>query len=305
MAKVTNSIFETVRSHVSLVTATLVTLTFTYSLITFMYLVSVNFEKILTLWGETMQMAIYLEEDAKEEVVQGVRNKLESEVAIGAIEFISSKDATANFREQMKSYAPDLARDKELEKFMPSSFQISLASNIPIENHLQHLQDLAKKAGKWVGVEDVSYGQEWVKNFTSVISAFKSVGVFFILVFLLSSLFVTSTAIKSFVNRRRDEISVLELVGASAWAIRKPFIIEGMVFGLVSSILGIALTYLGHHLLVDYINDHLGFLQLTQSVTFLSIDEALILVSTGAFFGGISAFLCIRRLNSGWLAAGR
>ena len=107
------------------------------------------------------------------------------------------------------------------------------------------------------------------------------------------------------VHQRREEIEVLELVGATPLRIQIPFIFEGVVFGFSAALLAVLATYLvfsGQSLIMD---KNLQFLGLTTEVHFLSIGKVFMILAFGLACGAVGSWACVRRISSGWAAARR
>jgi cell division transport system permease protein len=266
---------------------------------------SQNLNTILTVWGENLQMNAYLSEEASTEEVSAIDQLLNKNDKIEKIEFISQKNALDLFREQMAQYVPDLAGDQDLVKAIPASFQIALSSKIPAERHLAEMQTLAEQVQALKGVEEVSYGQEWIKSYSAILSGVDAIGIVFIAVIFIGALFVSANVIRSSIAHRRDEIELFELLGASRNFIRAPYIAEGAVMGLGASLFAVGLCFAIFNATLTAMNAQLSLLQMANLMNFLSWPQiiSVLVLSTG--FSALTAFLCLRSLNTGWAASQR
>ena len=102
---------------------------------------------------------------------------------------------------------------------------------------------------------------------------------------------------------RREEIEVLELVGATSHFIRTPFLLEGVVLGLIASLCSLALSYGMHSLLLHWLAGKWSFWLALQSLTPLPGWQVAVNLVSGVAFGALGAWNCVRRLNTGWSAA--
>ncbi|MEZ0392669.1 MAG: cell division protein FtsX, partial [Pseudobdellovibrionaceae bacterium] len=191
--------------------STALVLTASFAVISGVFMVGENLQRILTLWGESLQMTVYLSETVSPDAIQQIETNLKSNDKLDKIEFVSNEKALTQFQEQMASYAPDLLADPELLKAIPASFQFSLAKKIAPDQQLLAMQEVAETLKQQAGVDEVSYGQEWVKNYSQVASAINWSGMVFAIVIIGATLFVISNCIRSSVHQRREEIEVLEL----------------------------------------------------------------------------------------------
>lgn len=282
--------------------STLVVVTACFVVMGASLLLTINLQKILTLWGDDIQMTVYLAEDLTVENRQEIEAGLKAEPKIGKVELITQEMALGDFRKQLATYAPDLAQDDDLLKLIPASLQVSLSKDIPLSEQNAVLASLAEEIRELAGVEDVSYGQDWVEKYSALVTAIdtglKGLG----LVVLLASIFVMSNVIRASIESRREEIGVLELIGATSYMIRKPFLINGFILGGGSSLLALLICfgmYSGtRHLFLT----QLSFLQLGNHLSFFGIGLSLLFVLIGVGIGGLGSYLCVRRINDGWAA---
>lgn len=294
---------ESFRHHARLQLATILVLIASFTVISGVLTINSNMQKILTLWGESLQMSIYLADDVSPEQVSSVQKYLNENSSVDKLKYVSREDAFASFREQMASYAPDILKDNDLLRFLPSSFQFSLSSVVAVTDQLQVMKDLAVALKVQPGVEEVSYGQDWIKSYSALTNGLNWLGLFFVLFVLISTGFVMSNSIQSSIEQRRNEIEVMELVGATSRYVRRPFLIEGAVLGGVSCLVAVLLTF-GLFQSVSYeLKTYVSFMQLSQHLGFLGLAPIAMLLVFSVLIGTGSSWLCVKRINTGWAAS--
>ena len=119
-------------------------------------------------------------------------------------------------------------------------------------------------------------------------------------VILLASLFVMSNVIRASVQSRKDEIVVLEMIGATPSMIRKPFMMEGAFLGVSSSVLAMGLCFVVYIGIKNLLTTKLSFLQLGQHIQFLGPMVLVAFVLVGTALGALGSYLCVRRINDGF-----
>lgn len=300
-----NQMMTNFRRNFRLKIVTLVVLTASICVINGILSVGYNLKKILTLWGESQQLSVYLSENVKDDESSAIENYLKENTNVDQYKFVNKQDAVLQFRDQIASYAPDLLNDADLMKFIPSSFQVGINKKIAAVDQLSTMQDLATALKVQPGVEEVSYGQEWVKTYSTFVSGLEWTGSLFILVVLISGGFVMANSIQSSVEARRFEIEVLELIGATTKFIRRPFILEGALISGLSSILALSISYGFFQALKNSFRDQISILQLSGHLHFLSPGLAIFVFMLSVGFGGLVAWLCVKRINTGWAAGHR
>lgn len=297
------SIFISWKRQFTLQLATAVVLIACFTVVGGVLTASFNLDKILTLWGESMQMSAYLDEGVTSNQMSAIENFFKNNNTIEKVEFISKEKATETMRRQMAGYAADILNDADLVKELPASFKIGLIKKIAPNDQLGAMQELASLLKALPGIEEVSFGQDWIKNYASITRVISWGGSFFIFIILLSAIFVIANSIRSSIEQRRAEIEVMELVGATAKDIRSPYIWEGAFLGAFTSTVAILICFAIFQIVKEYIINNLAFLQLATQVQFLSPDRIFVMMLFGTLMGMLSAWFCIRNINSGWAAS--
>lgn len=291
------------KSQSGLQAATAVVLTASFVVIASVMTFGSNLQRVLTLWGESFQMSVYLAENTSQDTVHGLSEYLKSNKKIDKIQYVDKDKALKLFQEQMASYAPDLLQDKDLMNVIPESFQFSINSQISPEKQLATMEELAASIKTQAGVEEVSYGQDWIKSYAAIFNGIQGIGLFFIGLIITSAAFVMSNSIRSSISQRRQEIEVMELIGATRSYIRLPYLGEAAVMAMLSCAAALGITYGLFEVLKDLIKSQLGYLQLSQHIQFLSVPAIIGLLIFATAVGLISAYLCVKNINTGWAAS--
>lgn len=280
--------------------STLVVLTACFTVVSVSVLFSQNFKKILTLWGEDIQLTVYLAPDLSESAINFIEDKLKETGMVGDISLITREKALSDFRTQLASYAPDLSKDDELLKLIPSSLQVRLVDDTPADKQTKLIENLAAQAKSIEGVDEVSYGQDWIKKYSALVTAIETAFTILGFAVLGAALFVISNAIRASVHNRKEEIVVLEMIGATSTMIRKPYMIEGAVLGGISSSLAVVLCFAVFVGLKNIFVTRLSFLQLAEQIQFITPFVVIIFILGGSLLGTIASYLCVRSLNDGF-----
>lgn len=293
------------KHHARLQLATIIVLVASFAVIAGVMTVTYNLSNILTLWGESLQMSVYISEEATTDNTSALEKYLNENTRVDKIKYVKKEQALNEFREQMASYAPDLLNDNDLLKFIPSSFQFSINKNVPVQDHLDVMKDLAVALKVQPGVEEVSYGQDWIKSYSVLTSGLQWAGGLFMIIIFISAGFVMSNSIHTSINQRRNEIEVLELIGATTKHIRNPFIIEGAAISGFSCLLSLSLTAALFASIKNELKDQIAFLQLTNHIHFINWTNIFALVIFSVILGTVASWLCVRQINTGWAASSK
>ncbi len=289
--------------HTGMQLATLSVLTATFSVIVFGFALATNLKRVLASWGDSMRLAVYLEDDLVESDIDKIRSELEKIGSIKDITFVPREAATESFRTQMASYAPDLLEDADFSNSFPASFQLSVKGGFATEKDLRHLEQLSAIIQKIPGVEDVSYGQTWVKNYSAFVSALYTSSGVLGLILVCGSLFVVGNSIRASIAARREEIEILELVGATSTMIRRPFVFEGFVMGALAVVFALILNFGFHVWQKSFMATSFVMARLVPVISFLDPLVLVAFIIGGGFVGAFGAWLAVRKINDGWSAS--
>ena len=162
---------------------------------------------------------------------------------------------------------------------------------------LEQAHALAAHAEEYEGIEDVKYYKSTVDKLLKA-TKFIQVSAIILMIFLIIvSIIVVSNTIKLTVFNRSEEISIMKYVGATNWFIRGPFLIEGILIGVLSSVIALAITYLLYGQIVDIIGDQVYQMLSTPMVPvgFLIYNFAWIFLALGVSIGSCGSIISMRK----------
>lgn len=173
-----------------------------------------------------------------------------------------------------------------------------LPASLLIEvNSLEDASKVAAYAGSIEGIDDVQYYQETVDKLTKITN-FIQIGALAIMAFLVVvSIVVVSNTIKLTVAARSDEIMIMKYVGATNWFIRGPFICEGVLIGLIASIISTGLITLIYERVLDAVGDQIIAIISCPLVPvgFMASNMMIIFVALGCAIGAWGSLLSMRK----------
>jgi len=303
LARYLRAFFRTWTDRSGTQLATLSVLVGAYVVSGFVLLLSLNLQNLLKAWGESIQISVYLEDDLNQTQKDGLRESLESDQRIERIEYVSKQQASETFRDQIANYAPDLLNDAEFSNPFPASFILKLKSQQTQTVISRTLEKIAGELKQKPGVEDVSYGQGWIENYSAFVTALTRFGWVLGFTLLAGSLFVISNSVRASVAARREEIEILELIGETKQMIRAPFIFEGAVMGFMAASLAVFINFLLLQWQLGLIEQSLTLARVQNELVSFAWPIVILILFFGTFVGVIGSYLAIRQINSGWSAS--
>lgn len=260
-----------------------------------------NFETISQSWGSQVEMNVYLKPELQN------RSDLESFISksnlVSAIRFISQESAIKGLQEQMSSHAPDLLTDPGLLQIIPPSLQVEFKKVDDRKKLNAHLGSLAQEIRARPEVEDVQYGLGWLEQFSAIVKVFRQIGLSVFALLLIGSLFMVIFVIRNSINQRREEIEIMELVGASQSYIRWPFVFEGVLFCGIAGALSLSTTNFLFESFQKVLEREELFFYISHQVQPLSVLASVLMMIAFTAIGAAAAALCVLKVNSGFSAA--
>ena len=203
----------------------------------FSYLIFVNVDEMFQNAYEQNVMAVYLDMDQEDADIERIATQLKTMTNVATVSFLSKEEFLAQYGDELP--------DNTLESYqgennpLPDTFIVSMKDLALFQQTLDAISAIR-------GVEEVSYDAKTAATLTRVRQVVMVVGGSIIVVLLVVSLFIIVNTIKLTVYNRRLEIYIMKSVGATDGFIRFPFVVEGMLLGLIAGGVGyglIALLY--------------------------------------------------------------
>ncbi len=234
-------------------------------------------------WAERVQITVYLKEGADESNLIEIIGK-EKEVA--EIFYTSKEKALIEFKKE-------LGRDKDIldsigNNPLPSSLDIILKKEYRTS---ESVEPLVRTLKRFQGVEEVHYGENWVRDLTALLKGLKITGLLLGSLLAFGVAFIISNTIKLTLYARQEEIEIMKLIGATRGFIRGPFLVEGALQGICGGALSILLLYGFYHIVAYAINSRFpGF-----HPDFLTPSLLIQIPLSGFLLGLLSSYSSIER----------
>lgn len=293
------------RHHFSLQIATVLVLSMVLIILSFVFVVKQNLGQLNSVWGDNLELTVYLKDKSGPEDISNFVRDLRGKKEIGDVDVINKDQALQRFVARMGSLAPDFVRSPEFDNPLPTSVEVKLKNESSPKQKVQILKNLAQEAIQNKIVEDVSYGQGWIENWAGFLTSVQILSGAAVGLTVLLGLLVIGNSVRVSLSQRREEIEIMELVGATPSWIRTPFIIEGALIGFLASIFSFLLGSALQTLAVGYLKTSLSFWSVFQELQPLSLTGWTAVSLIGMSFGAFGAYVCVRNFNSGWAAAER
>ena len=239
-------------------------------------------------WSRAGRASVYLKDSASPEDVEALRGALTRVPGVTAVHYVSSGDARTSFGRELEGKS-DLAA-LPVEAF-PASIELDVAQEMPDAD----LADMVGKMKLLPAVDDVETYQSWTEKLGKLVRGGVAAAGLLALVVFAAVLAVIGSTMRLVLQRRRTEVEVLKLVGATDAFVKKPFIIEGSVQGALGAIGAILLLGLLFFVVRGRLDSDLAnMVGLEPSFLPWPVVGAMILL--GAILGAVSALTSLRKL---------
>ncbi|MFZ3385786.1 MAG: permease-like cell division protein FtsX [Candidatus Hydromicrobium sp.] len=223
----------------------IITVAITLFIVGFFAIIVYDVQGIISSIKSDVELVVYLEDNISEELKEFWEEKIKSWEETESVEYVSKDLALERFKKQMEG--SDILKEIEGNP-LPASFEITLKSPEKIDQVAFRFRD---EDGYIEGVNDVRYGEDYVKKLFSITAIIGTIAFLIIIALLLAAIVLIFNTIRLSIYARRKEIEVMKLVGATNWFVRIPFLFEGFFEGFAGSIISIILLYfIGNFLLI-------------------------------------------------------
>lgn len=257
------------------------------------YFVVSNFQHMIKEVETTVGVTVFFEDGISQEQVDSIGEAIRFREEVDHIEFISAEEAWAKFVRENFSDNTELVdsfgTDNPLEN--SASYQVFLKD-------ISDQQEIAEYVNGIEGVRTVKRSDETAKNLENANLLVSYVSIAIIAILLAVSVFLINSTISTGITVRRSEIEIMRLMGASDFFIRAPFIVEGVVIGMVGALIPLVILLFSYHTIIQYIKTRfeviagwLDFLEAAQ--VFQMLIPVCLLIGIG--IGFLGSFVTVRK----------
>lgn len=251
-------------------------------------LLILNMNFMATQVEDDVEIRTYIELTANPEQQDELRANIEALDNVESVTFLHKDEGLSNLIDSLGDEGQAFESVRE-ENPLNDMFVVEASSPQQIENVANNISGLGY-------VETIDYGQDVVERLLQVTNVGRYIGLGLVVAMMLTAMFLIANTIKLTIVARRKEIRIMKLVGATNGFIRWPFFIEGLLLGLIGSLLPILLVIYGY----SYVYDNYGsriegqFFALLPVYPYM-LQIALLLLAVGLFIGVWGSVMSVRK----------
>ncbi len=281
--------FKSVFRNFSLSIASITCSTITLILVAIAVVISANVNNATSELEKDLTIEVFVDLDLTNSDIEHIRNQ------IAALPNVSSDNITYISGEQWKN---DLIHESDDIKAILETLETNpLRSSFEVAvDDVNELSETTQNIKKINGVFDAKYGEGKAENFIKVFDVIEKITIIIVVALIVVTAFLISNTIKLTIFSRRSEIEIMRLVGTSNTIIRLPFLFEGLILGIIGSIIPALLTIYGYVLSYDKLGGYVysNIIPLIKPFSFV-LYVSLFVMALGALVGMFGSYRAVRK----------
>jgi cell division transport system permease protein len=229
---------------------------------------------------EKVEIVAYLDDATTPAQLELAQQEVRALPEVLEMRYVSKLEALANAREEMQEFR-DVFSDLDNNP-LPASLEIRMK---PGSRTPRAVKRVAERVGAYPFVEDVRYGRDWLDRIYLLRRLAGGAATVIGVAFALVAAIIIATAVRIAVFARREEISIMRLVGATDGFVQRPFLLEGLMTGAMGGVLAALLTYGAFRILSATM----------FRIEFVPTEWIILVVVVGTVFGFLSSMVAVRR----------
>jgi cell division transport system permease protein len=271
----------------------------TLGIILFSIIANAAFNNTINQLTDKIDISVYLKDSVDEERRNELINEVKSIPNVKSVEYVSKDQALEDFKEDNENDIDLLLAVSQADNELPASLRIKPHDVNKIEDIKAFVE---RPEIKELQAEETSYSgtrKDAIDNITRTTKLLQRLGLLAVIVFAIVSVLIIFNTIQMAIFNRRDELQIMRLLGASTWYIRGPFIVETVLYGVVSAIVSVSICNSLFVLASSTLDaNSLGLLDINYANDYFNKRFWLILtmqLGIGILIGAASSFVATRR----------
>jgi len=248
-----------------------------------------NASRVIDRWSAAAELSVYLTDTATEAQRAAIEGALMSSGLVSGRSYVSQAEALRRFSAQF----PDLAASARSlpTNPLPASYDVRIR---PERGHDAQVDALANRIKAMEGVSDVRYDRRWLDRLVRVVTAARTAGLVLASLLVVASCVTVMSVVRLTLFARRQEIEIMQLVGAPLAYIRGPFVMEGTILGIVGAVLATLALWAAFAAWSGRLAAEAAGIVDPGTLTFLPVSVVAGLILGGAAIGCLGGALAAR-----------
>ncbi len=281
--------FKSVFRNFSLSLASISCITITLVIVALSVIASFNVENFTKVIESDLTIVVFMDNDSTEKDIEAMKKNIENVKNVDSYTFENKEEVKEDMSEESEVFKAVMDGWTKEENPLRDTFQIKVKNIEKIGNTANQLKKMDK-------VAVVRYGEGMVERLVSAFSSIEKVAYGVVIALVVVTVFLIINTIKLTIYSRNREISIMRLVGASNFSIKTPFIIEGMILGLIGAIIPVLLTTFGYLTFYQHFDGYLftKIIELISPEPFIYQASGIVIL-IGIIVGMIGSASAVRK----------
>ncbi|MCH4190961.1 MAG: permease-like cell division protein FtsX [Butyrivibrio sp.] len=253
------------------------------------YSIVTNFQNVVKTAEEGVSVTVFFDQGITEDQILAVKSDVEKRTEVRKVDYVSADDAWNGFKkEYLGEYADGFTENPLADSANLQIYLKDVSMQPALVTYLESIN----------GVREVNRSEVTATTLSGVnkLIAYISLGI--IVILLAVSIFLISNTVTIGISVRKEEINIMKYIGATDFFVRAPFVIEGILIGIIGSLVPLGIIYVIYNKTILYVSGK--FSMLSTFLTFLPVDTifnnlAPISVAIGVGIGFIGSAVTVRR----------
>ncbi len=253
------------------------------------YAIVTNFEHIVRTAEEGVSVWVFFDEGLEDVRIQQIGDMISKRPEVSEINFVSAEEAWEGFKAEYLGEYGDGFTENPLEN--SANYQVYL-NDVSMQSALvTYLESVD-------GVRQVNRSELAATTLTGVNALIAYVSVGIIAILLAVSIFLISNTVTIGISVRKEEINIMKYIGATDFFVRSPFVVEGMLIGLIGAAIPLSFIYTVYNMVLTYVTER--FSMLSSLLSFVPVEEVFhvlvpVSLGLGVGIGFLGSFTTVRK----------
>lgn len=257
--------------------ATMIACIFLFSLF---FAVLINLDSVVRDVEQEVGVTVFFEDGLPQERIAAIGDEIRALDGVVSVEYMSAEEAWQQMQDEYFEGDPALA-----ESFGTDNPLVNSSSYTVQVDEIEKQNEVVEKIQGLQGVSKVNQSAAAVETLSSLNSLVSYASMIIILILLIVSVFLISNTVNVGINVRKNEIAIMKWIGATDVFVRSPFIVEGMILGLIGAAIPLAVFYTAYNKIINSVVDRFSFLGSLADATVPAVDLFRILLPAGLALG--------------------
>lgn len=236
--------------------------------------------------GSTVEIKVFLKDNLDNNQMKVIEREAKNSPGVTDVIYETKQEALENFKEQLGENA-EVVEGIDADKVMPASYIIKM-------NGPEYVDGVVEKLKGMEGIDKINDARPVMELLIKITNFVKTIGLALMIILFIVSIFLISNTIKLTVSARKREIGIMKYIGATNWFIRWPFVIEGILLGVIGAVIsGIIVSY-GYGAVSQMLIKDFKILELIKPKDIVP-NMISIFICLGAAIGSIGSIISMRK----------